>query len=667
MRAIRKYLKKFKLNIFSSEGSIFSLIKKAAHTTVTKVYSIAVNSIPLSLRCAQVRSLREVIKQRVQAQIKSGRFPQNLKILQLCIGFDKGGTSTKMGLMMGSIRKRNGPRGMSLLALYEDNESPEELTAAFASIIEECKNIKMIQIGDRKIYVCFRFTGDLKCLKACLGLKSGNAKYPCLYCLQQKEKNFGSFPAGVGEKREHYHMNIGTSTGQGHEGCLSWISPEQIVVPSLHLLMGVAESLFDHLISRIITIKAVGDFNIPDFSKLREKNGHVVEAREELENEREKLNSWKIIAEKLRSGILPIAETRYPDGIDESNAEEWMGDICGCSTCVAEVTDLVIPSRHSSTVTSEVPDWIWSDAKQMWFHSVCLGLTSDQSRIALDVENYDPQMPTFENILNQINVEIEWANSEVQKAEKQLDETLSKLNLPKEVTDLPAVNAFFKVFEKFGAYRSLWFQRFTGNQIQQILKSTIPTEKRPYTLRSKLLEEDEIKGLLERGKPGFDEEFSQGLEALRVLGDIQSIFSSKTLSGDEILELKRSIHLLKNIMKGLKTVKVSHKFHLLLEHVPQIAERDLTIGFFSEHGLESLHAHVNALMKRLTVRKNENKFERILQLVNAATVNRDEHGDLLETDKGDEDDEGIPFPNDDELFSGNVTREETIFIKLVDE
>lgn len=525
MRAIRKYLKKFKLNIFSSERSIFSLIKKAAHTTITKVYSIAVNSVPLNLRCAQVRSLREVIKQRVQAQIKSGRFPKNLKILQLCIGFDKGGTSTKMGLMMGSIRRRNGPRGMSLLALYEGNETPEELTAAFGSIIEECRNIKMIQIGDRKIYVRFRFTGDLKCLKACLGLKSGNAKYPCLYCLQQKEKNFGSFPAGVGAKREHYHMNIGTSTGQGHAGCLSWISPEQIVIPSLHLLMGVAESLFDHLISRIITRKAVGDINIPDFSKLREKNSHVVEARENLENEREKLNSWKTIAEKLRSGILPIPETRYPDGIDESNAEDWMGDICGCSTCVAEITDLVIPSRHSSTITSEVPDWIWSDAKQMWFHSVCLGLTSDQSRIALDVEHYDPQMPTFENILNQINVEIEWANSQVQKAEKQLDETLSKLNLPKEVTDLPAVNAFFKVFEKFGAYRSLWFQRFTGNQIHQILKSTIPTEKRPYTLRSKLLEEDEIKALLERGKPGFDEEFSQGLEALRVLGDIQSKFN----------------------------------------------------------------------------------------------------------------------------------------------
>uniref|UniRef100_A0A914P4M3 Uncharacterized protein n=1 Tax=Panagrolaimus davidi TaxID=227884 RepID=A0A914P4M3_9BILA len=171
MRAIRKYLKKFKLNIFSSEGSIFSLIKKAAHSTITKVYHIAVNSVPLSLRCAQVKSLREVIKQRVQAQIKSGRFPKNLKILQLCIGFDKGGTSTKMGLMMGSIRRRNGPRGMSLLALYEGNESPEELTAAFGSIIEDCKNIKMIQIGDRKIYVRFRFTGDLKCLKACLGLK----------------------------------------------------------------------------------------------------------------------------------------------------------------------------------------------------------------------------------------------------------------------------------------------------------------------------------------------------------------------------------------------------------------------------------------------------------------------------------------------------------------
>lgn len=36
-------------------------------------------------------------------------------------------------------------------------------------------------------------------------------------------------------------------------------------------------------------------------------------------------------------------------------------------------------------------------------------------------------------------------------------------------------------------------------------------------------------------------------------------------------------------MKDLKSVKVSHKFHLLLEHVPQIADRDKTIGFFSEH------------------------------------------------------------------------------------
>lgn len=84
-------------------------------------------------------------------------------------------------------------------------------------------------------------------------------------------------------------------------------------------------------------------------------------------------------------------------------------------------------------------------------------------------------------------------------------------------------------------------------------------------------------------------------------------------------------------------------------------------------GIESMHAYVNGLQRRLTARKDEGKLERILQLVNSATVNRDEYGDLLENDEDEETSEQMyPYPNDENLDFTDVTEAQTIFITLDD-
>lgn len=518
MRIVRRFLNMSKLNVFSSENKVYALIVSAAHSTVTMTYNVLVKIKkiikPKTIHCGQVTSLREVLTQRIRAQLKSGRFPQSLRILQLCIGFDKGGTTTKMGMMMGSVKNRNGPRGMSLLALYEGNESPEELTAAFGPLINEAQNIRCIEIDGRKIYVRFRFTGDLKCLKACLGLKGGGANHPCLFCLQKKGELFSGYDATTGEKREHYCYLRGPLPGQGHEGCLSWISPDQIVLPSLHLLMGVAEKIFDHFISRMIAKKIVKGLKDDTFAKLRMINEEVIEATEALENERESLQSWTSISDKLRCVVFPPLVTQYPDNVNRSTAREWNSEICGCSSCITKLTDIDIPQRHSSSPQSSAPDWIWSQSKNMWFHSLCLGLSEQEAIAAKQIPNYNPEIDKIE-MLKQVQTELEWAKTRVKKAEDKLDAALSALNLPKAVTDDPIIDAFFRVFETFGAYRNLWFQRFNGNHIRLILKATEPTPKRSYTLQSKMEEQDELKAMFE------DEQFVLGFEALKALGKIQ--------------------------------------------------------------------------------------------------------------------------------------------------
>ena len=59
---------------------------------------------------------------------------------------DKGGKYVKLGMMMSSIKNRNSPRTMSLLGLYEGEESPEELLAIFGDLMKETKNLKKMYI-----------------------------------------------------------------------------------------------------------------------------------------------------------------------------------------------------------------------------------------------------------------------------------------------------------------------------------------------------------------------------------------------------------------------------------------------------------------------------------------------------------------------------------------
>ena len=357
------------------------------------------------------------------------------------------------------------------------------------------------KINEKNILVRFRFTADFKCLKLLLGLKGGSANCPCYLCLQKHEPTFREFTDAPGQIRDKYNMEVSMETGQGHKGILSWVKPYQLVAPTLHLPMGIAEVLFDFLLTRIINKKIKEDFDSEVFKNIRNANKKVTEAREKLEAERDILNDWKDINNFCQTAIFSSHEFRYPEGIDVTNAEkEWDTDICGSKNCISELADKILPNLHSTS--EEVPSWIWSKPQRKWYHTLCLSLSSAEAIRASKSKSFNPSLPNSEAIKREISIQVEWGKKRVEEAETKLEEAILKLNLPKLVTDLPAIKAFFKVFESFGAYQSAYFQRFNGNQIHSILKAAIQTDGNKPSLESKLRQEEELKEM-------FDEEDSK--------------------------------------------------------------------------------------------------------------------------------------------------------------
>uniref|UniRef100_A0AC34GPY5 Uncharacterized protein n=1 Tax=Panagrolaimus sp. ES5 TaxID=591445 RepID=A0AC34GPY5_9BILA len=224
---------------------------------------------------------------------------------------------------------------------------------------------------------------------------------------------------------------------------------------------------------------------------------------------------------------------------------------------------------------------------------------------------------------------------------------------------------YLKLLKNLGHIK---LQRFTGNHIRALLDSAVPEEDGTSKLHKTLMENDALKCFVNTNHAKFEEKFKLGMDALYELALIQDMFKSDILTATEIDQLRDNVYSLENIMKQLPEVRVGHKFHLILKHVPSVAARDKIIGFFSEHGIESMHALVNQLMRRLTVRSNETRLERVIQYVNCVAVTRDQYVSLEMLEDGEEhyDDEQLLFPEDFANEDQEVNEEETIVIDLAE-
>ncbi|KAH7724579.1 Protein Y20F4.5 [Aphelenchoides avenae] len=161
---------------------------------------------------------------------------------------------------------------------------------------------------------------------------------------------------------------------------------------------------------------------------------------------------------------------------------------------------------------------------------------------------------------------------------KALEADLRKI-YPKSVSEFGQLLG--RSFEKLGAYRSLYFQLYTGGQYREVLKQI-------DRLRAELKHET-------YGNLDADSAVNNVLRTeLELLGRVQSFTVARHLTEVETDQLENADDELRDyLVQNHSTLKPGHKFHIILKHLVPFARRWKTVNLFSGQAIESAHNVVN--------------------------------------------------------------------------
>ncbi|KAH7693926.1 Protein F16B4.3 [Aphelenchoides avenae] len=255
-----------------------------------------------------------------------------------------------------------------------------------------------------------------------------------------------------------------------------------------------------------------------------------------------------------------------------------------------------------------------------WTHTICAGLLPFAAAAAGRDPNFKlgeegsiedvkkaiaEECVAFQRIDNELRDKLKTLESELRKLYPEADSEFAQL--------------LDRCFEKLGAYRSLYFQQYTGGQYREVLKQI-----------------DRLRTLLRHETHGdltADGAVHNVLRALELLGHVQGFTVARHLSEDEIDQLEATTNELRgHLMQSLPNLKPGHKFHIILKHLVPFARRWKTINLFSEQAIESAHNVINRMATRITSRDKRMKLSLIMRWFKEQNILIDQYGTVSGTE-----------------------------------
>uniref|UniRef100_A0AC34F5L7 Uncharacterized protein n=1 Tax=Panagrolaimus sp. ES5 TaxID=591445 RepID=A0AC34F5L7_9BILA len=146
---------------------------------------------------------------------------------------------------------------------------------------------------------------------------------------------------------------------------------------------------------------------------------------------------------------------------------------------------------------------------------------------------------------------------------------------------------YTQILKELKVSKQAWYQTLCGNHVHKLL---LNAEK----FESCLKNSEDVKNII---------------HVFKLLKNIQMYTQARFLNPAEAVDLKKQIEALKIYMQQhLGEVNVTPKFHLLLHHFTDFVEEFKTLGFFTEQGIESLHAEINTIFPRAGFATNKNQW-----------------------------------------------------------
>uniref|UniRef100_A0AC34FUL1 Uncharacterized protein n=1 Tax=Panagrolaimus sp. ES5 TaxID=591445 RepID=A0AC34FUL1_9BILA len=554
---------------------------------------------------AKLEKPAEAITNRFKMQIESGQFiPKEGEKAPMCLVADGGGEHIVIGAIFGSIEKRHAPDAFLVLGVLKGSESRENFDGAFggkliisinmsniiiADMAELLGQLKKININGIEIELDWFLTGDIKLLKILLGLRQGNAKNPCVVCVEPAEKSFKFIKDETYPYRNFNEMN--SDVCQDNLPFFNFIEYDHIVPPGLHQFLGTVDKLLKTLALELRRLEMIENGN-----EMSELLKDIEEDDEKLQKLIMELNQAEETAKEWNNYYQSALTKNSACNANENNSDDEECDIdkgiCNASNCIVKITEIPLPQR-----LGKAAETLKCKTTKKYFHTVCVGLDTKA------VKNQKKR--SFEGIEVSDEVIFQTINNEAAEADAKFNALKCKLEIdycnilvPENSSEY--VKIMEKLFETFGASKQAYYQTYNGVHTRRILLRATEIAERLIDPKT--------------GKQITSHKVEACCKALEILSKIQDHSVARYLDDEEIKNLKDNIAELKDHMKTkLPDVNVTHKFHWLIKHVPFFVDKWRTFNFFSEQVVEHYHHVIKTWLRRICTRDDEEQCLTILK------------------------------------------------------
>ena len=343
-----------------------------------------------------------------------------------------------------------------------------------------------------------------------------------------------------------------------------------IVPPVLHIMLGLTVRFYQKIekICREADQKSAISENEDLNLKWQNASVNVQSKSDSVENLKAELKYRKELLkgfEKSKSG----------------KSGRGMSDKCDMPACAIE------KHRVSGLGEGEEDDIQWVECEncdeETWYHVDCVGLRG----VNYASDDFVFKCPMCTGEIRSAEDVVKWQKSRVSSVESELKE--SEKGLKESQSELDEI--YRDVQSRMGEREK---------ELYRIVIDTLNVKKQAYHSQcfvgnhcNIILQNAEKVTAPLKGLPEFD----NYLELFRRLRHILvgPFAEAKFLSPKQVEDLNHSCWALGEwFPKAFPNETIPPKLHILIAHVPECAQAWGTLGILSEHGLESLHAQVNA-------------------------------------------------------------------------
>lgn len=513
---------------------------------------------------------------------------------------DKGSNETKLCLAIGNVKNPSSPNGLLILGVYEGNDSYEELTANFSGIFSQFDKLDEISFTEsgtiRRRRIRKHLVGDFKYLSASFGHAGATSSNPCVFC-SEAWSNRGKYMMTL--EKVNFDSQVLCRTydsflvdaQSGSNGVIKGskplvrLHPEQITIPTVHLLMGLWSKFGEEYI--------VGCLN--DMDKTGGVTGKTLrEQKKELTRltKEEKLEQSALLAVVTAAEEAMVAATSY--NILEQNPKMHLirpNRLCDAALCI---------TNHMSRNTDL---WVQCDDCQKDMHTYCSSIFSPELKSQLSLPKFKFTCDLCKKLSVSDQKVIAWKEKLLlDQEQKKVEDRLKAVQTAKENYENvlkgstgPNKKAYEQVLISIGCDTRTWYQSMGGNQVRTVLR------KEHIDLIMELLPDSPRNRTVK--------------QIYYFFAEIMSMASNKTYSDEEIDEIEKIVKNCLQLMKeAFAKETITPKLHALAFHLIPFLRKFKTWGRLSEQGMEHLHSKFNDLAAQFaSVRNPEHRLALIVQ------------------------------------------------------